>query len=252
MGKANRFKHKIFNIYKERSGKLMKKIGVILADTKEYEPFINYFSKSESKNINIGGNEAMLFHVATDCEVIAVHCGIGKVNASNAAAALIYLYGANIILSAGLSGVVSGLRREDIIAGTEYVECDFDLRALGLPLGVKPDGEEYIHKADSVLLSYAMEYPNMKSGRLGTGDLFLSDKVKKNEYLKTFSISAFDMETAAIASVCSKNAARFLSVRKISDDADDTSKDDYREMNDRCDVALSEIVKFLVDKIQQE
>lgn len=230
----------------------MKKIGVILADTKEYEPFINYFSNVKGENINIGGNEAKLFHVADDCDVIAVHCGIGKVNASNAAAALIYAHAVNIILSAGLSGAVSGVCREEIIAGTQYVECDFDLRPLGLPLGVKPDGDEYIHNADSRLLSYAMEYPHMKSGRLGTGDIFLADSARKDEYRETFDISAFDMETAAIACVCSKNNARFISVRKISDDADDTSNQSYREMNDRCEVALSEIMKFIIEKIQME
>lgn len=230
----------------------MKKIGVILADTNEYEPFIKYFSNTANEDTVIGGNEAKLFHVAENCDIVAVHCGIGKVNAANAAAALIYLYGVDTILSAGLSGAVNNVCREDIIAGSEYVECDFDLRALGMPLGVKPDDEEYIHKGDETLLSYAMQYPNMKQGRLGTGDIFLADPNRKNEYKEIFGISAFDMETAAIASICAKNSIAFLSVRKISDDADNASKDDYREMNDRCEVALSEIVKFLVDKIQKD
>ena len=49
------------------------------------------------------------------------------------------------------------------------------------------------------------------------------------------------METAAIASVCDKAEIPFLSLRKISDDADDSSVEDYREMNNRKESCLTEL-----------
>lgn len=227
----------------------MKRIGVILADTNEYKPFVEYFSNEKTENVTVGGNEGQRFELDGDKNVIAVHCGIGKVNAANAAAALIYCFGVDAIISAGLSGAVSGVKREDVVAGTHYVECDFDLTALGMPLGVKPDEDGNVYEADGRLLEIAMNYPKMKSGKLGTGDVFLTDPVRKKLYSETFGISAFDMETGAIACVCKKNDTAFLSVRKISDDADDESKDTYREMNDRCEADLSEIVRYIVERI---
>lgn len=229
---------------------MKKKIGVILADSNEYKPFVEYFS-SKKEPFNVGGNEAVKIELEKDgntAEIIAVHCGIGKVNAANAAAALIYSCGVQTILNAGLSGAISSVRREDIVVGTEYIECDFDLRAIGYDLAVKPDGEEYIHKADEALLKAAMslEKYNVKSGRLGTGDLFLSDSKKKHEFKELFGLCAFDMESAAIASVCKKNDVAFLSVRKISDDADDASAESYREMNDRCEDELTRVIQEVI------
>lgn len=227
----------------------MKKIGVILADTQEYLPFIKFYSDMPSEEILVGTNKTTLYK-SEDKEIIAMHCGIGKVNAANAAAALIYRFGCDTILNAGLSGAVSGLRREDLVAGLSYVECDFDLTAIGYDLGVKPD-EENVHKADDTLLRYAttLEGFHVKQGALGTGDIFLSDSVKKKLYKETFGIKAFDMESAAIAAVCSKNDVAFLSVRKISDDADDASGEDYREMNDRQEAVLASVISEIINKM---
>ncbi|MCM1545373.1 MAG: 5'-methylthioadenosine/S-adenosylhomocysteine nucleosidase, partial [Ruminococcus sp.] len=185
---------------------------------------------------------------ANELEVVAVECGIGKVNAASTAAFLI-AQGCDFILNAGLSGAISGVQREDIVAGESYIECDFDLRAIGYDLAVKPDGEQYIHLADEKLLSYAKRIDGVKTGRLGTGDIFLADSEKKQMFKQMFNLTAFDMETAAIASVCSKNDTPMLSVRKISDDADDTSKDDYREMNNRAEACLTEILAQILSMI---
>lgn len=228
----------------------MKKIGVILADTQEYLPFIRFYSHMPSEEFLVGTNKTTVYKNG-EKEIIAIHCGIGKVNAANAAAALIYRFGCDIILNAGLSGAVSGLRREDLVAGSTYVECDFDLTAIGYDLGVKPD-EESVHKADEKLLAYAttLEDFHVKQGALGTGDIFLSDTKKKNLYKNVFGIKAFDMESAAIAAVCSKNNVSFLSVRKISDDADDASVEDYREMNNRQEAVLASVIFGIISKIQ--
>ncbi len=231
-----------------------KKIGVILADVQEYIPFKNYFSEHLVKETKLGGDDAAVFELEKNgktAELIAVHCGIGKVNAANAAAALIYSFGVDTVLNAGLSGAVSKVNRGDIVAGTEYVECDVDLRAIGFDWGVKPDEEKFIRSADAELLKAVTSLENykVKTGRLGTGDIFLADTKLKNEIKEQFSVVAFDMETGAIGTVCEKNGTAFLSIRKVSDDADDSSKDDYREMNDKQEVVLSQIVKDLVMKI---
>lgn len=229
----------------------MKRIGVILADTQEYLPFIRFYSQFPCEETLTGTNKTAIFSLKEqNKEVIAMHCGIGKVNAANAASALIYRYGCDVILNAGLSGAVSKVRREELVAGSTYTECDFDLTAIGYELGAKPD-EEWVHKADEKLLSYALSLSSfhVKQGALGTGDIFLSDSEKKNMYKKKFNIVAFDMETAAIAAVCAKNDVAFLSVRKISDDADDASKDDYREMNNREEAVLAQVIYAIIEKV---
>lgn len=228
----------------------MKKIGVILADIQEFLPFAKYYASENIEETTVAGCKAV---ICTDGEktVTAVQCGIGKVNAAAAAAALIHLCGVQVILNAGLSGAVSKVVREDIVVGTSYMECDFDLTAIGYELAQKPDGEPYIFAADEKLLSCALSVTaaQVKTGKLGTGDIFLTDKAKKQLYKEKFDITAFDMESGAIASVCNKNSVPFLSVRKISDDADDASAEAYREMNNRQEDILAKILKQITDRI---
>lgn len=228
---------------------MVKNIGMVFADSMEYSPFLDYARAKGGKEFILRGNDAVTFTLEKGDRMLmitGVKCGIGKVNAASATSFLISDMKAEYILNAGLSGAVSGLKREDMVAAESYVECDYDLTAIGYGLGVKPDGQEYILRADERLLSYALESKGIIKTKVGTGDIFLTDSVRKKLYLDTFGIGAFDMETGAIASVCEKCGVPMLSVRKISDDADDCSVEDYREMNDRQESCLTELLESIV------
>lgn len=223
----------------------MKTIGLVFADDMEYAPFLKWAKENGGKEKNIkkcNAVETVINEDGKQLRIVAVECGIGKVNAAAATAFLIEGEKADYIFNAGLSGAVHGLKREDMVVLTSCVECDFDLTAIGYAPGVKPDGQKYIYENDEKLISYALMSPGIISAKSGTGDIFLTDKVKKNFYRNTFSIECFDMETAAIAAVCYKSDVPMLSVRKISDDADDSSVEEYREMNLRQESCLTELL----------
>lgn len=234
---------------------MKKTVGIIFADSMEYAPFLKYALEFDNAVQNMQhGRRSVSFSISNNnaqLEIIAVECGIGKVNAAAATAFLIADYKPTCILNAGLSGAVSLVKREDIVVGESYVECDFDLRAIGYDLGVKPD-EESVHPADEKLLEYAKRIDGIVCGKLGTGDVFLADSERKQQFKQMFNITAFDMETAAIAAVCRKNNVPMLSVRKISDDADDASKDDYREMNNRAEACLTEVLAKILQFILED
>lgn len=225
----------------------MKTYGFIFADEMEYKPFHNVA-------LSRGGSEIkdqplpMVQLTVGDSRVIAVHCGIGKVNAAIAASLLIHACKVDAILNAGLSGAISHLKKGDVVAGESYVECDFDLRVFGYALGQKSDGT-YVHEADEKLLAAAQTLDGMKTGALGTGDFFLNDPARKEAYKGEFHINAFDMETAAIADVADTYGIPFLSVRKISDDADDSADESYTALNDLAEEDLSKILLEIVEKL---
>ena len=234
---------------------MIKNAGLVFADTMEYNPFLDFAKEKGGEEFSLRGNDAVTFTLEKGdrkLRVTGVKCGIGKVNAASATAFLISDMKADFILNAGLSGAVSGLKREDMVAAESYVECDYDLTAIGYGLGVKPDGQEYILKADEKLLSYALESRGIIKTKVGTGDVFLADSVRKKLYYDTFGIGAFDMETAAIASVCEKSGVPMLSVRKISDDADDCSVENYREMNDRPESCLTELLESIMMRLMAD
>ncbi len=227
---------------------MKKRIGIVFADEMEYKPFVEAAEKFDAKKRTLNGCNSVSFEIE-NLFVTAIESGIGKVNAAFAASTLILEEKAEVILNAGLSGAISKVRRGDIVAGESFTECDFDLTAIGYDLGIKPDGDVSVHKADESLLQKLLEDKRIKSGSFGTGDLFLSDSEKKALFKEKFEICAFDMETAAIACVCEKCGVPFLSVRKISDDADDSSGEDYREMNEKAESCLTDILFDFFKKI---
>lgn len=232
-----------------------KTIGILFADTMEYGPFLQWAKNKNAEETDRRGNASCSLTLTRNgrvLNIIGVRCGIGKVNAASATAFLIADDKVDIILNAGLSGAVQKLRREDMIAVETYVECDYDLTAIGKPLGVKADGQKYIYTADERLMGYALMSDGIIKAKAGTGDIFLTDKVKKELYRDTFGIESFDMETAAIAGVCDKNGVPVLSLRKISDDADDASVEDYREMNNRQESCLTELLVNIFERIMDD
>ncbi len=229
-----------------------KTVGILFADTMEYGPFLQWAKEKNCTEEDRRGNTSCSLTLTENgrtLNIIGVRCGIGKVNAASATALLIGEDKVDIILNAGLSGAVQKLRREDMIAVESYVECDYDLTAIGKPLGVKADGQKYIYSADEKLMSYALMSQGIIKAKAGTGDIFLTDKARKELYRDTFGIESFDMETAAIAGVCDKCGVPVLSLRKISDDADDASVEDYREMNNRQEACLTELLVNIFARI---
>lgn len=223
------------------------KIGLVIADENEYKPFLDAAKEHNCIEMKRRGRDSVAFHHAGK-KLIAVKAGIGKVNAASATAFLIAEDKVDMILNFGLSGAVSGLAKDDIVAGSSYTECDFDLTAIGYPLGKKPQ-DVCVYPADEHLYETAMLIPGMKSAVCGCGDLFLADKEKKNLYKETFGIQEFDMETGAIASVCHDADIPFLAIRQISDTADDTASESYRQTNALCEKTLTQIILTLIEKL---
>ena len=221
------------------------KIGFVIADENEYVPFLAFAKENNAKESIRRNRESVEFSYCGK-DIVAVKAGIGKVNAAAVAAFLIADDKVDAIMSFGLSGAISGLCKNDIVAGTSYTECDFDLTAIGYHLGKKPQ-DKYVYEADAKLLETALKIDGVKEAKCGCGDLFLADKNRKDLYKDTFGIQEFDMETGAEASVCYDAGIPFLAIRQVSDTADDTAAESYREINDSQSADLTLIIKKMIE-----
>ena len=170
-----------------------------------------------------------------------MHCGVGKVNAA-AAAAHLADEGCEIMLNYGLSGGISRVRRGDICVCTRFLEHDFDLSGIGYRLCEKP-GQTYIYEADEQLNGMILSLlPGAVTGTAVTGDCFVNDGELREKLKTEFDAVCCDMETAAVAYVCSFAGIPFASVRKISDDAGADALVSYREMNSSGETVLSDFI----------
>ena len=58
-----------------------------------------------------------------------------------------------------------------------------------------------------------------------------------------------DMETAAIAYACNYSNVPFLSLRRVSDDAGNDAKADYRDMNESDETLLYDYLEMIIKSI---
>ncbi len=227
------------------------KIGIVIADVDEYKPLENFIKSVHHENYNFLGRVGHKFIVKTEkgsAEVVALLCGIGKVNAAAATAHLVDI-GCEYIFNYGLSGGISGISKNELSLCSRFLEHDFDLTGIGYSLCEKPL-QKYIYEADENLLKIAAEIiPNAKLGTAVTGDRFICDAKTRDLFKNQFGAMSCDMETAAIAYVCNFSGVPFLSLRRISDDAGADAGDSYREMNASDNTLLSDYIIRIIESL---
>ncbi len=168
-------------------------------------------------------------------EAVVVRSGIGKVNAGICTQILADRFAVSAVINTGIAG---SLRAEinigDIVLSTDAVQHDMDASGFGYPVGQIPRVETFSFQADGKLIELAKECngavnPEIQTftGRVVSGDQFISDKAKKEWLIEQFGGSCTEMEGAAIAQAAYLNGIPFLIIRAISDKADDSAGMDY-------------------------
>ncbi len=181
----------------------------------------------------------MKFYKGTLCgkAVVVVKCGVGKVHAAMCTQALVDTFAPDAIINTGIAGSLNAnINIGDIVLATDSVEHDMDVAALGYGPGINPDlsGDENIFKTDANLLEKAQAAAkeanlgvNVFTGRVVSGDQFISSGEKKKWLVETFEGMCAEMEGAAIGHVSYMNGVPYLVIRAISDKADDSAEMDY-------------------------
>ena len=218
------------------------KIGLVIADDLEFAPIAEKCNAFGGKRYTIGGDKALSFETPLGNIIVAVLCGVGKVNAAGATSALVCLEHPDCIINFGLSGAIKGVYKNDIVIGTRFLEHDFDLTPLGYEIGEKSQPVSSYVPDTALFEKFTNKFKNIKPCVFVTGDMFVSSTEKKNFIIDKFDGGCCDMESAAIASVCYKTGVPFLSLRKLSDDADENAKDSYRQTNSLAEDILINMV----------
>lgn len=231
------------------------KIGIVVADVDEYKPLCEEIEKSNFEPYNFLGRKGHKFVIKTEngsAQVISILCGIGMVNAAAATMHLVDI-GCNVILNYGLSGGISGINRGELCLCNRFVEHDFDLTGIGYKPCEKP-AQQYIYSCDAQLNNLFSEFlPSAKIGTAVSGDRFVCDEELRTTLKKEFNAMSCDMETAAIAYICSFADVPFACLRRISDDAGADAVASYTEMNTSDDTLLSDyVIEFIKTLINSQ
>ena len=227
-------------------------LGIIAAMSEELEPLLNDMELKAKKTIaNITFNEGNVYGQ----DVVAVVCGIGKVNAAICTQILASIYKVDKIINIGVAGGVhKDIYPGDVVIADSLVEHDFDCSVFGDAVGQIPRMDTFDFKADSSLVEKAKEacnkldHINSFVGRIVSGDQFISS-IEKVQYLeKEFSALSCEMEGASIAHVCYSNGIPFVIIRSISDNANNGAHMDFEKFTPIAVKNSTAILKEMLSK----
>jgi adenosylhomocysteine nucleosidase len=208
-------------------------IGIIAAMAEELEILLKDLTLEEKKE-----KANMTFHKGNlyGKDVVAVVCGIGKVNSAICTQILASEYNVDKVINVGVAG---GIGKEiypgDIVVAENLVQHDMDTTAFGDKMGQIPRLDTFDFKCDEEMVSLAkraceeISELNSFTGRIASGDQFVADLEKIQWLDKEFGAISCEMEGASIAQVCYLNSIPFVVIRSISDNANNGAHMDYQK-----------------------
>ena len=192
------------------------KVAIIVAMSKELQLLLPLIEDASAVSIN-----NFTYHTGRlgRHEVVAVQCGIGKVNAAVSTLTLIEHFHPSLVINTGVAGGTGhGARILDVVIGSKiaYHDC---WCGPGTDWGQAAGYPRFFESVPEIAsLPVLTLNPRVRHGLIASGDIFVSreEDVKRIMALYPDAI-AVDMESAAIAQVCSLKNVPFFVMRVVSD-----------------------------------
>lgn len=234
---------------------MIEKIGIIGAMEEEVEAL-----RARLQNPQKLQRASMDFYSGNlnGMEAVIVRSGIGKVNAGICTQILADVFQVDAVINTGIAGSLDAdIDIGDVVISTDTVQHDMDAIGFGYEPGIIPRMETSYFRADPALVDKAREacqeaVPEIHvfTGRIVSGDQFVSDKEVKSRLISQFGGMCTEMEGAAIAQAAWLNHIPFVIIRAISDKADDSATVDYPAFEKQAIRHSVALVETFVKKLQ--
>ncbi len=208
------------------------RIGIVTALAEEmmpiYEKLGNVTAESvihgvRISSINVNGNA---LYLATG--------GVGEINAALTAQMLVDLFDVEAILNFGFVGTLrNDIKVGELVIADRVCHYQFDTSLIdgtkaGQYLG-KDDIYFYLDDALVTRTLAAIGKP-MRRVAVASGDAFVAGSAQKRRLAEEFGCDICEMELAALAIACERNEIPLLSIKAVSDKADDSAPISFEEV----------------------
>lgn len=203
-------------------------IAILVAMGKELNLLLPLLDNTKSETI-----DGFTFHSGKigDNDIVAMQCGIGKVNAAIGTLTLLNNFKPELVINTGVAGGASqDAHVMDVIVGSSIAYHDVWCGP-GTIYG-EASGYPLYFESDKRFSSLIPERADIKRGLICSGDKFIASLEEVQTIQKAFpQVLAVDMESATIAQVCYLRKIPVLVMRVISD-SPGASKDNTAQYND--------------------
>lgn len=226
------------------------KIGVIVAMDKELQLLLPLLGEMSSEDVN---GYSFYSGKLSNSEIVAMKCGIGKVNAALGASTLIDSYSPDLVINTGVAGGAGGSAGIlDIVVGKRIAYHDVWCGP-GTEWGDAAGCPRFFLTSDWVnSLSCLKEDSTVKHGLICSGDIFISQPEEVARIKSMYpEVDAVDMESGAIAQTCYLKNVPFACIRVISDTpgaADNISQ--YNNFWDEAPRHTFEMLRRVIEQIE--
>lgn len=199
--------------------------GIICAFDKEISQILAALNPCDVKTYAMLSFNAGIIH---GIEVVAVECGISKVNAAIAAQLLIDKFEVTNIVFVGVAGAIDErLDICDTVVASDIAYHDvYDTILTNHHPKMKTAFFIADEKMTAGILKANSHDSTVTSGRIVTGEAFITQDGRL-EIVGRFNPACVDMETAAAAHVAYVNGIPFTAIRSMSDTPRECGEDNF-------------------------
>lgn len=225
------------------------KFGIVCAGDEELAPFLPMMDHCKV----IEKARLKFYEGQIDgTEVVALFSGVCKVNAAIASQILIDIFNVNAIINSGTAGGMDPrLKIFDTVISTEV--CYHDV-AQDILTEFHPWMKSVFFEADQKLIELSKvavektKFPGKVFwGRMVTGESFITEEGRQ-KINDEFAPLTVDMETASIAHVCYVNHIPFISVRCVTDTAEESGVSNFEENCAKASAIAKNIVVAILNE----
>ena len=203
-------------------------IAILVAMGKELNLLLPLLKNTKSETI-----DGFTFHSGKigDNDIVAMQCGIGKVNAAIGTLTLLNNYKPELVINTGVAGGASqDAHVMDVIVGSTIAYHDVWCGP-GTQYG-EASGYPLYFESDKRFTNLIPNRADIKRGLICSGDKFIASIEEVQTIQKAFpEVLAVDMESATIAQVCYLRKVPVMVMRVISD-SPGASNDNTAQYND--------------------
>ncbi len=229
------------------------RIAIITAMAEETEPILKQLGSALKDESNIAGVEVKKFELDGNTIYLATS-GVGEIKAALAVQLLKDLFDIEVVLNFGFVGALSpALSIAELVVVDRVCHYQFDISAINdIEPGRYSDHEDRYFYLDENLLARVLANIGKPIRKVAdaSGDKFINNKLEKDNLKKNFGADICEMELAGIAIACERNNLPLLSLKVVSDKADELATADFGEIVHKGLEKLAKILPSVLDAIE--